>query len=257
MDANRVLLEKVERGEIRVNPDTLRELYDYEASCKREAEALQRGWEPWNPNEELFYGLVEKPKGELRTELVVTSAVSAATLMGAIGLGVLVSPESGWFALPVTLVVICFITAAFTLSLLMDWRGFRWPVRERYQLYTGPMPMDAWRKYKRDKHLFDDVVVVSHTRAHFRAYRAPRAQEQLADPWLVGRIGAKWFMGAQWDVADELSVSPEDRAQEPARVRETHEQRVRRLHREATENAMVRRLGSTKPWTGGRGGSVL
>lgn len=216
------VLEKLERGEIAAAPavrrQALRELREYRAASRREAVALSRGWEPWDGPHGITFGLVEPPQRRYRLLLVGALIIAGAVaLMAAILVSGLPFAHDAMPLLVVVSGVVLSVGGAIGGSVMVVTQcadagsELRTPSRRQlgrashggdYLVYCGAMPIPAWQKYQRDRDLFDHVYVASHNASAFERHRV-----WTADPFLVGEIQGKLYLGAHWDLATEVELA--------------------------------------------------
>lgn len=217
MQDKQALLEAVERGEMRLSKEQIKhlraELAEYAADTINEAEALRRGWEPAGIPARWYVGHVESGERwswpvRIFWGLLGLSAVTWTGMPLSIGFavpaGILLACALFWGLLLVTVVGIDLdFTHRPRLSAFLQrqWdsvngRGDSTPGHAHY---IGAIPTSVWKKYRRDRHLFDECFIAAPQRESFFAYTAP-----IVDPMLFGRIGHKTFRGATWDLAEDL-----------------------------------------------------
>lgn len=231
-----VLLEQVKRGDIVLPALTLESVKQRHGNlvaermetgrveAQRDA-ALAYGWEPWTPPKDIIIGAIDMPAKKtrwVRQSWRETVTEPAAWMMGGLcGLAAIGTAFSSWVG-AVTLLSLGAVFLVLLHFMLPNQRGggsidkmfhdtfvsrpkgsFWNPQAGSYYIYAGAWPFWAWEKYEQEGHLFDQCYVASFEQELFRTAQVAPARP-VGDPFLVGRIGKQFYLGAQWDLSDEI-----------------------------------------------------
>ena len=220
------LLERVHAGELFMAAELVKaltvEVQLYQARTAQEKVVLEAGWEPFEVPYNMQLGFVTRPNRTRRPLILWLSAIVSSFAI-AWGLHELTVRTGDPAPIMVTLLVFPLLGAIFTgvfaLSVVWTPLGSRWraqdpldpwvyfrfngtPQTSRQCYYASAMPAHTYQRYLTDKHLFDQVYIGSTNRDLFMVDEVRVAR--LGDPFLLGRIGRKFYLGAQWDLSQDL-----------------------------------------------------
>lgn len=209
--ASEALSGEQRRVQVRLLRATQRDL----ALDKRFRQAIEAGYEPFEPSEDWRWGYVEDPRF-LHGHIRLASALLAVPLGGALGFGAIAAWHVDLLASLATALVLALGLYA-VLHNVIGWQAERATTLalasqatavDGALIFNSAMPPDAVVAYRRAREggLFDTFVVYSPRAEDFRsvqAYKAPSLG--LLDPVLAGLIGGRRLLIAQWDLARDLS----------------------------------------------------
>lgn len=183
--AQKELWENVKQGQMWMPPAGRRRL-------KRHAQAMERGWDPYEIPPGMFMGHLPLPRSPWRGFLFFLSAMS---FVGCVSGAILLDTDG-------MLVFFAILTGLATLTILTVLRMPRYGPEEL--VYFGAVPTTVIKKAKRDRFLFDALRVGSFDARMFET--VPR----LTDPFLLGNIAGRWYLGGYWDFERELAFASKE-----------------------------------------------
>jgi hypothetical protein len=174
----------------------------------RIARAMAAGYEPFEPATDWLWGYVEDPRF-LRGRVTRASILLALPISAAALAGLLLTGHFDALGIAATVTVVPLGLQAAVRDGLGQWAR-KHDARlegEEIRIFNSAMPAAAIQAYRTATAagLFDTFAVYSPRPADFRtveAYQAPSLG--LLDPVLVGRIGQRSFLVAQWDLGRDL-----------------------------------------------------
>ncbi len=199
----KILGVQLEEEGIVLSPEGMRQYHALGARHRRQAQIMERGWEPWHRPNEMPMGLVERHRWRDAWEewsgiICILSCIVGASA----GFAFLALLDGNAFWPNLTVILgfsLCFLCLGLFAGVAQhrSEKALRWE-RYQHQVFTGVMPVWVWEKYHRDRNLFDRVYIASYDASLFQQVRI------WVDPLLVGRIGDALFLGAVWDLSKDI-----------------------------------------------------